>query len=1730
VSENQDLDRLCAHYGIATGYEDSQGREHRAPDETRRALLKGMGVAAGDAETEQRSLAEALDRDWRRILPPVAVVRQDAQALELPLTLPEGSEDRPVRWVLRQEDGAISEGPIDADSLPIAENRSIRGSPWLQRRLSLPLPRRLGYHRLELFCEAAGAPLAATTLILAPSRCYLPEGVSGEHRSWGLATQLNAVRSARNWGIGDFTDLTRLVELTAEAGGGLVALSPLHALLLHHPERCNPYDPSSRLFLNVLHIDVEAIPEIDECEEVQSEISHEDFQALLRALRSAPLVDFQAVAKTKLDVLAHLYRHFREHHLEKGSERASAFHAFREAHGEPLRRFALFEALAEHLESVADSPLPFSDWPEPYRRPGSTQIADFASEHTARIDFFMWLQWQAHQQLQTAGCRSLELGLALGLCTDVVLGVAPDGADVWAQSALYLQGASVGMPPDDLNPEGQDRGGLAWHPVGLREAAFRPFVDALRANMHDAGALCIDPISGLMRQFLIPAGASPDAGTYVSYPFDDLLGVLALESTRNQCLVIGADRSESSDASNNMLIAWAILPLQLLYFARDRDSGFLEPSRFEAEAAVSASAHDLPPIAGFWRGADLEERRMLGLFAEERDYEERVVRRSNDRARLLLALDRAGLLPENQGADPIAVPEFTPKHIRALYVYLARTPSRLLLIQTADLLGEDEQVELPGSGAAYPNWSRRQPLEIESWGEEPAIDGLLEAVRAERGVSIRPSPPPREPEHAGTGGASIPRATYRLQLHAGFGFAGAADLVPYLSRLGVSHCYFSPYLQARPGSTHGYDVISHDRLNRELGSGEDFERLCETLAAHGMGQILDMVPNHVGVMGAENHWWLDVLENGPASKYADFFDIDWEPLRDELRGKVLLPVLGDRYGNVLDNGELVLVFAEGTFHVEYYEHHFPIDPREYPRILAPGLDRLRERLGEENRDLFAFASLVTAFGNLPPRRQLDADALAERRRDKELHKQRLAELCDRSADLDWYLQECLREFNGAADYPADAARLHGLLEAQAYRLAHWRVAADEVNYRRFFDINDLAALRMENVEAFEATHHLVLDLIAQGKLAGLRIDHPDGLYDPAEYFGWIQERAASRMLQPSGRVDPAQDNGGERPLYLIVEKILVGDEQLPPNWPVHGTTGYDFAALVDALLIAPDGEAPLDCCYRDFAGEVRPLAEEICAAKRLVMRNLLSSELHVLASELSRIAESDPHTRDYTLDALHDALAEIVACFPVYRTYISQQGVSTRDRNQVLKAVSEARRRTQAPDLSVLGFVQDVLLTDIAQGKPDGYRARVLRLAMKLQQYTGPVTAKGVEDTAFYRYNRLVSLNEVGGDPKRFGISIDAFHRANIRRSVSRPHAMLAGSTHDSKRSEDVRARLHVLSELPAEWREHVERWALLHRRFRRDTEDGTWPDANTEYLLYQTLLGAWPLGLAAADLRGQALDAFRERVLGYMQKAVREAKVHTVWTNENSDYEAALASFVESVLDPERNDAFFEDLAPFQRRVARLGLFNSLSATLLRLTAPGVPDIYQGSELWSLSLVDPDNRRPVDFDLRQSLLESFEGPKSSGSAQVDLVRELGESLSDGRTKLYLIHRALELRRSSPELFAHGDYRPLPAEGIHAERLCAYARTHAGRSVVAVAPRFLAGLVPPETEAADPFADAGWESTFLEVPSHELHDELSGITLQARLRAGQYVLCAADVLRSFPVGLLFCTDGSHDRF
>ncbi|MFP4247775.1 MAG: 4-alpha-glucanotransferase, partial [Halochromatium sp.] len=996
MTTTPELERLCAHYGIAATYEDVEGQQHQAEDRTRRALLQALGVAAGDLATEARSLAQAIDREWQRVLAPVILHRQGAEMPRLTLSLPDQPELMEVRLVLIEESGATADAELDLSRLPIDEEREIDGRRWQRRRIAIPAPSEIGYHQLTLDA-ATGKRLAQTRLIVAPQRCWQPEaedrheqGTGNGTRDWGLVTQLHAVRSTRNWGIGDFTDLTRLVETAAEAGAGAVGLSPLHALFLSQPERCNPYGPSSRRFLNPLHLDVDAIAERTDCDAAQELIDSDEFKAQLRALRSAPVVDHTAVTEAKLTILERLFRCFRQHHSDVKEPHAAAFQAFCDEQGEALQRFAIYQALSEHFAAAEDDQRADEQWPAAYQDPRSDEVAAFAREHAERVDFFAWLQWLAQMQLEAAGNRCQELGMAQGLLLDLAVGAAPDGADHWVLPGLYIQGAHVGAPPDDFSPKGQNWNVLAWHPEALREAGYAPFAAELRANMRAAGGLRIDHVMGLMRLFLIPDGAPPTAGTYLSYPLEELLGVVALESVRNRCLIIGEDLGTVPALIRKVIPDWGILSTRVLYFERADEGGFLEPPAFEPNAMVTAGTHDLPPLAGFWQGVDLEQRRELELFPSEQDYDKRLLQRTQDRTELFLALKHEGLLPDHEGADPVDVPCLGPEHLRAIHVYLARTPSRLLLIQTADLLTETEQINLPGSGNRYPNWRRRQPLQLEHWLERPEIQGLLAAVRTERGSSAARFSAPEQPQtgisqtrsgqnsfgHNGFSQnpapqtkvgqantkqpsseqasatsssetplqAPIPRATYRLQLHKDFGFAAATELVPYLADLGISHCYFSPYLKARPGSTHGYDVVDHSQLNPELGSQADYDRLCETLAAHGMGQILDLVPNHVGIMGSENPRWLDVLENGPASTHADFFDIDWQPLKQELHDKVLVPVLGDHYGELLDQGELKLVFAAGAFRVEYYEHHFPIDPREYPRILAPGLAALRERL------------------------------------------------------------------------------------------------------------------------------------------------------------------------------------------------------------------------------------------------------------------------------------------------------------------------------------------------------------------------------------------------------------------------------------------------------------------------------------------------------------------------------------------------------------------------------------------------------------------------------------------------------------------------------------------------------------------------------------------------------------------------------------------------------------------
>jgi (1->4)-alpha-D-glucan 1-alpha-D-glucosylmutase len=951
-----------------------------------------------------------------------------------------------------------------------------------------------------------------------------------------------------------------------------------------------------------------------------------------------------------------------------------------------------------------------------------------------------------------------------------------------------------------------------------------------------------------------------------------------------------------------------------------------------------------------------------------------------------------------------------------------------------------------------------------------------------------------------------PLATYRLQFNRHFRFRDAAALVPYLQALGVSDLYASPYLRARPGSLHGYDISSHNELNPEIGFRDEHDMMTAALREHGMGHLLDIVPNHMGIGESGNRWWMDVLEHGQSSPFAKFFDIDWHPLKRELHGKVLLPVLGDQFGAVLERGELKLDYEEGRFRIRYFENVFPVAPRASAAVLRAAVELLESRLDGEHPERMELESIVTALEHLPTRNRTDAASIAERRRERTISQRRLAALTGASTEVREALAEAVQLFNGNEGQPNSFDRMQRLLDDQAYRLAFWRVAAEEINYRRFFDINDLAGVRVERDEVFDETHRLILKLMAQAKVTSLRIDHPDGLFDPRGYLYRLQEEA--------------QRASGEHRVHILVEKILTGDEELPDDWPVAGTVGYDLMDRLNRLFVDAANREAMDAAYARFVPRAPEFEELVYEKKKLILRSALASELNVLGHLLDRLSERNRGSRDFTLGSLTDALREIIACFPVYRTYIDARSgrVSERDQGYIEQATDTALRRNRSMSAAAFAFVRDTLLLQWPRGLNEHDRAEHVEFVMKFQQLTGPVMAKGVEDTSFYIYNRLVSLNEVGGEPDRFGIEVEAFHAYVTDRAERWPHAMNATSTHDTKRSEDVRARIHVISEVPDVWARRVTGWARAHEEHRAFDSSLLVPERNDEYLFYQTLVGVWPL--QSPDAEGWA--ELVERVQGYMEKATREAKVHTSWINPNDAYDQGLRSFVARVLDPAENGAFLDDFAEFHREMIEVpGMLNALAQTVLKLTLPGIPDIYQGQELWDFSLVDPDNRRAVDYDLRRGMLEEIHGRlREIDRAEVaaDLLREW----RDGRIKLYVTHAALALRGTRTGLFSDGRYVPLSAEGEHAGRMVAFGRVQdedEDAAVVAV-PRLMAGMA---RDGGGVPLGAAWGDTRVAVggaiPAGSYRDVLTGAAVDVA-NGGATALQASELFQTLPVAIL----------
>ncbi|HET9528851.1 MAG TPA: malto-oligosyltrehalose synthase [Blastocatellia bacterium] len=919
----------------------------------------------------------------------------------------------------------------------------------------------------------------------------------------------------------------------------------------------------------------------------------------------------------------------------------------------------------------------------------------------------------------------------------------------------------------------------------------------------------------------------------------------------------------------------------------------------------------------------------------------------------------------------------------------------------------------------------------------------------------------------------IPSATYRLQFNSSFGFEAAAEIVSYLSELGPDTVYASPVFKARRESAHGYDVVDPNEINPEIGSRSQLEALVEALHRRRMGWLQDFVPNHMAY-DSRNRMLMDIFEKGPSSPFFDFFDVVWDHLRENLRGKLIAPFLGSPYGETLEKGELSLGYGEGGFSIKYYETIYPIRIESYASIIGHRFDDLKETLGDRHPDFVKALGTVYIIENLPR----EPEAAEARNAQIVIAKELLQDLYDGNETFREFIDENVRTFNREIEL------LDRLLFEQRYRLSFWKVATKEINYQRFFNINELISLRMEDEKVFQKVHRLLFDLVSKGSINGVRIDHVDGLYDPSLYLARLREQLPEA--------------------YIVVEKILELDEQLPRAWPVQGTTGYEFASYVGGLFVDAASREGFNRMYAEFAG-VASFEEMVYQKKKLLIERHLTGDLDNLTYVLKRISTTTRQGIDLAWIGLKTALVELAALFPVYRTYTDEKNVSAQDRMYIEEAIEKAQARS--PELArELDFIEKVLWLDYPENFAEENKELWLQFVMRFQQFTSPLMAKGLEDTTMYLFNRLVSLNEVGGGPDRFAISVDEFHRFNLLRHKRHPHTLNTTSTHDTKRGEDVRARINVLSELPEEWEMHVRQWSEENLRFKREVGSELAPDPNEEYFLYQTLIGAFPY--SAKDH-----DEFIERIKSYMIKALREAKTHSFWLEPNLEYEAAVKDFVEEILTPSPKNHFLINFIRFEKKTAFFGALNSLAQTLLKITSPGVPDFYQGSELWDLNLVDPDNRRPVDFQRRQGFLKEIK-EKERGNL-LSLIEELLSGREDGRVKLFTIYRALSARKQNRKVFDEGDYIPLEASGHLKDHVVAFARRKEGGWAVVVTPRLMTGIVNAEML---PIGKAVWGETLVHLPEdapsawrHVLTDQLV---------EGEKALPVAEIFRHFPAGLL----------
>lgn len=1628
------LERLADLVGVASGYTDAFGKPVETTLETRRGLLAALGFRVGTEEEIAASLrtVEALRRG---LIPPLVPV-EARRAARIPVRAESGA----LVWRVVDERGHAREG------------RAVLSGP--EGVFELP-PLTPGYHHLTV---TLGERRAEAWIIAAPRRCWRPRAYADEGAAdWGLAAQLYGLRSTDNIGIGTYADAGRAAHDAGLRGAAFLGLSPVHALFGSDRTKISPYSPSSRLFLETLFIAPRDLPGFAGS---RAEGLLDGAGRAVEALRDASLVDHQGVWEVLAPVLEALWQ---DSSARNGDD--PEFRAFREAGGPSLQAHALFEALSAHFKGKGAHWL--GDWPEAYRRAGTESVHAFEAEHAEAVSFHAWLQYLADRQLQAASEAARDAGMRIGLYRDLAVGADRGGSEIWSNPERFANGVSIGAPPDLLAPKGQDWGLPAFDPLEMERDGLAAFRALVQANMRHAGAIRIDHAFQLARLFLIPLGGSAHDGAYVAMPFEPMLAVLRLESHRNACLVIAEDLGTAPEGFSDALMRAGILSYRILAFEREHDGRFKAPGAYPRDALTAITTHDLPTFVGWWRGVDTDTRQALGLYDQERAEAERA-ERVTERRRLTEALAGEQLL---QSWEP---PEAAP--FEAAARYLARAPAILTAVQYEDVISELSQANVPGSTEGYPNWRRKLDRDLTVIAEPGGpLAKLAAALSAEE----------RGP-HSGAArlAAAPPRATYRLQFHKDFTFADAEAIVPYLAKLGISHVYASPIQKARPGSTHGYDIVDHGAINPELGGEAGFVKLSDRLRAHGLKLLLDIVPNHMGVGGSDNPWWLSVLEWGPLSPFAHAFDIDWERLG--ANRNLVIPFLGDRYGEALEKGTLELKFdAEaGAFSVWHYEHLFPIRPLNYPTILNRVIAALGDVGDDAAAELLAISERLRTMGeetNPERRRALPAEA--------EGLKQRIAAIYAASPAIRDAMGRALKLLNGFKGHPDSFGPLHRLLESQAYRLAHWRIASSDINYRRFFDVNSLAGLRVEKSDIFHRSHETVFRHVREGRIDGLRIDHIDGLADPLGY---------ARALQAA--VGPG--------FYVVVEKILEPGERLRP-WPVAGTTGYDVLNQLDGILVDKEKRAKIRRLYEWASGMDEGYGAQLRAAKSEILEISFASELEVLTADLKAVADSDRRTRDFSLNATRRALIEIIARFPTYRSYLPPEledaEIEPEDVRLIEGAVAKAKRWSGLPDRSVHDFTRDVLLGRVetsGPGRPDP--RTVLRFRRRFQQLTGPVMAKSLEDTLFYRFAMLLGLNEVGGDPGEYGLDADHFHALQAARARDWPNAMITTATHDTKRGEDARTRLIALSEMPDAWARAWDLWRATAGPHLATIDDEPAPDANDQWMFFQAILGAWPLELLDQD-DPAAITDFRDRLIAYGEKAMREGKRRSSWVNVDEAYEGAVKRLFSALIAP--GSDFLRELRPFARRLAQLGMLASLGRTVLKCTLPGLPDTYQGTEFWDFSFVDPDNRRPVDYGARERTLE--EGRPAA---------ELLAHWPDGRVKQAVLAKLLAERAERPGFYADADYRAVEASGERAAHVLAFLRSEgaggAGDLFVAV-PRLVARLLPEGTLWS---ADALAGTAFALGAGTHWRDLVTGASFE-----GNRVACA-DLFRHLPFAVLRRTD------